>query len=116
MSKERIGKKILKIVLLSIFFIFIIIYAFFRSSELIFGVKIKNINITDGAKFEQSVIQVTGNAKNAVFISLNNREISIDKAGNFKEDIALISGYNIITLEAKDKFGHTDEKDYKIIY
>lgn len=116
MSKDRIGKRILKTVLVVVFFLFIIIYGFFRSTDLIFGVKIKNVNIADGQKFDQSVIEVTGMAKNAIYLTLNGREISVDKAGNFKENIALSPGYNIITLEAKDKFGHTDKEDYKLIY
>ena len=108
-------KKILKIVVLSIFFLFIIIYAFFVSKDLIFGVKIINVNITDGAKITNSVMEVHGNAKNAINLSLNGREISIDKDGNFNETIVLLLGYNIINITAKDKFGNIDEKNYKII-
>ena len=37
-------KKIVKIGGLSIFFLLIIIYAFFRSKDLIFGVKIRNVD------------------------------------------------------------------------
>lgn len=115
------AKKILKIASLSIFFLFIITYAFFSSYDLIFGVKIKNVNIngqniTDGAKVRERVIKVTGNAKNAINLNLNGREISVDQYGNFSEDIALGSGYNIISIKARDKFGNTDEKDYKLIY
>ena len=116
MSKDRSGKRILKIVITVVFFLFIIIYGFFRSADLIFGVKIKDVNITDGQKFDQSVIELTGIAKNAVYLTVNGREISVDKAGNFRENVALASGYNIITLEAKDKFGHVDIEDYKLIY
>jgi hypothetical protein len=110
------AKKILQISGVSIFFLFIIIYAFFRSSDLIFGVKIKNVNIVDGAKIENAVTKVTGNAKNAINLVLNGREITVDQKGNFNETIALLSGYNIINITAKDKFGYVDEKNYKLIY
>ncbi len=110
------GKKIIKFSALLIFFIFIVIYAFLRSKELIFGVKIKEVNLTDGAKVEQSILEVAGNAKNAVNLTLNGREISIDLEGNFKETIALSSGYNVVSIEAHDKFGNSDEKIYKLIY
>ena len=109
-------KKILKFIVLSLFFIFIIVYAFFRSRELIFGVKIKNISLENGKTYMESVQNITGIAKNAVELSLNGREISIDKDGNFSENIALLSGYNIISIEAEDKFGHKDEKDYQLMY
>jgi len=63
-----------------------------------------------------SVVEVTGNAKNAINLALNGREISIDKSGNFKETIALLSGYNIINITVKDKFGYVDEKNYQIMH
>ena len=110
------AKKILQIVGLCAFFLFIIIYAFFRSQDLIFGVKIRNVNILDGAKVSNNIVKVTGNAKNAINVTLNGREISVDENGNFKETIALLSGYNIINILAKDKFEYTDEKNYKLIY
>lgn len=114
MTKD--AKKILRIGIAVAFFSFIVIYAFFRSYDLLFGVKIKNVNITDGAKIEQSTLNITGNAKNATMLTLNGREISIDKEGNFNETIGLLSGYNIVSIEAQDKFGHKDFKNYKLIH
>jgi len=110
------AKKILQISSLSVFFLLIIIYAFFGSHNLIFGVKIKNVNIIDGTKITTGVLEVTGNAKNAVNLTLNGREISIDQKGDFDETIVLLIGYNVINIKAKDKFGYSDEKNYKIMY
>ena len=109
-------KKTFKIISLSVFFLFIIIFALFRSKDLIFGVKIRNVNIVDGARVTESVLEVKGNAKNGTFVALNGREISVDETGNFDETIALLSGYNIVEIKAKDKFDYIDEKNYKIIY
>lgn len=110
------GKKILKITVLSLFFVFIFVYAYFRSEDLIFGVKIKKVNITDGMVVRSSLLEVGGSAKNATYLTLNDREISIDEGGNFKESVALLSGYNILNIRAVDKFGHRDEKNYQLIY
>ena len=109
-------KKVLQISSLVIFFLLIFVYAFFRSHDLIVGVKIKNVNIVDGEKVASNVLRVTGNAKNATNITLNGREISVDQAGNFDETIALFSGYNVVSIRAKDKFGDVDEKNYKLMY
>ena len=121
-------KKTIKIGGLSIFFILIIIFAFLGSKDLIFGVKIRNVNIAvpEALLMENSIskasgttsniIKLTGNAKNAINLPLDGREISVDKWGNFNETIALLPGYNIIDIKAKDKFGYTDEKDYQIMY
>ena len=109
-------KKIIKISSFVILFLVIILYAFFRSKDLIFGVKIRNVNLTDGTKMTNNVVNITGNAKNAVQVTLDGREISINQAGDFNETISLLSGYNIVDIYARDKFGHSDEKIYKLIY
>lgn len=114
------SKKILKIASLSILVLFIIIFAFFRSKNLIFGVKIENVKINDVpvetvTKVTDNIIKITGNAQNAVFLTLNDRVISIDQKGNFEEIFALSPGYNIIKIAARDKFGNSDEKIYKLI-
>ena len=115
MAKIRDIKKIVKWVSLSLLFIFIVGFAFFNSRSLIFGVKIRDVELTPGTGDEINVIKITGNAKNAKVLTLNGREISIDQAGNFNETIALLLGYNIITLKAEDKFGYKDEKDYQLM-
>jgi len=109
-------KKIVKIAGFSIFFVLIIFYAFFVSKDLILGVKIKNVNLIDGATVAESTIKVIGNARNAINLTLNGREISVDEQGNFDETIALLPEYNIINIKARDKFGYMDEKNYKLIY
>ncbi len=109
-------KKVVKIGGFVVFFLIIIVYAFFRSHDLIFGVKIKNVNIIDGVKIAESALRVTGNAKNAINLTLNGREISVDQQGNFDETIALLVGYNVINIKAQDKFGYSDEKNYKLIH
>jgi hypothetical protein len=110
------AKKIVKMAGLSLFFLAIVVFVFFRSKDLLFGVKIRNVNIVNGAKLAESSLPISGNAKNTIFLTLNGREISIDQAGNFSETIALLSGYNIINIRAKDKFGSVDEKNYQLIH
>src|SRR3990167_7728560 len=109
-------KKLLKISLFTLFVIVISIYALFRSNDLIFGVKIKDVNIVDGSKATENILRVIGKARNATDLTLNGRTISIDKEGNFNETIVLLSGYNIVSIEAKDKFVNEDEAHYQLIY
>ena len=109
-------KKIVKITSISIFFIILVIYGTLRSRDLIFGVQIRNVNIVDGEKFTDNILKLEGNAKNATILTLNGRDISVDQEGNFRETVALLSGYNLINITARDKFGHEDEKNYQVIY
>ncbi|MFA6257045.1 MAG: hypothetical protein WCT29_03325 [Candidatus Paceibacterota bacterium] len=116
----RDDAKKIKIIIVGAFFLFIVVYGFARSTDLIFGVKIKNVKIA-GEPAEtlvvrnESVTKISGNARNAINLSLNGREISIDLKGNFEETIALLPGYNIINIQATDKFGYVDEKNYQLI-
>jgi len=107
------SKKILKIVIISVFFAFIVGYTFFRSKNIIFGVNIKGVNIEEK---EDGILEIAGVAKNAVELSLQGRLISIDREGNFSETISLLSGYNIVEIKAKDKFGNEDRDTYKLMY
>jgi len=74
------------------------------------------MDIVDGSTMTNNILNITGNAKNALDLTLDGREISIDQQGNFNETIVLLPGYDIITIKAEDKFGNIDEKDYKLIY
>lgn len=76
------------------------------------GVQIEaNIN-----RDNSSIAEIKGNAKNATHISLNGREIFIDKEGSFTEPIALLPGFSVMTLEAQDKFGNRAEKKFEVVY
>lgn len=78
--------------------------------------KIKNVNLVDGANTTESVTHISGNARNAIHLFLNGREISIDQKGNFEETIALLPGYNVVSIVGEDKFGNTDLKIYQLTY
>jgi len=116
MEKILFNKKIMQIVGLSIFFLLIIFYGFFVSKDLIFGVRIRNVNIVDGSSVTDNIMKINGTARNAIKLILDGREISVDQTGNFNETIALLPGYNIINIEAQDKFGNVDEKNYKLMF
>ena len=89
------------------------VFAYMKMSFLFKGVQI----IATVEKSEGSTLaKVTGKAKNAIYITLNGREIFIDKDGSFSEPIALISGFSVITIDAQDKFGKSKEKKFQIVY
>ena len=63
----------------------------------------------------EKITEVKGNAKNAIFLSLNGREIFIEKDGNFKENISTLPGYGVVMLVARDKFGNVAEKKFEVV-
>lgn len=89
----------------------LLIFGFINMRAIITGLHI-NAEISDNNLSE--ITQITGDARNATFLSLNGREIFIDKEGRFKEDISLPAGYSVITLFAEDKLGETVEKKIEV--
>ena len=96
-----------------VLFLFIGVFSYFKMSFILNGVQIQaSIEHNDGT----SLATVTGNADNAVHLSLNGREIYIDKDGSFKEPMILIPGFSVITINATDKFGKSKEKKFQMVY
>ena len=82
------------------------------------GFIIKGVKITASINQNEKspIVEVKGNARNAVYISLNGREIYIDKDGSFSEPVALLPGMSVVTLDAQDKFGKSSEKKFEVMY
>lgn len=94
-------------------FLFIGVFAYMKMSFLLNGVQIEAvIERTD----KSPLAYVKGVAKNATYITINGREIFIDREGRFNEPIALISGFSVVTIDAKDKFGKKDEMKFQLVY
>ena len=87
------------------------IFAYMKTSFLIKGIKIE-------AEIERNngrVATVKGKVPNAIHVSLNGREIFIDKDGSFSEPVALLPGLSVVTLDVADKFGKTKEKKFQLV-
>ncbi|MFA5773617.1 MAG: hypothetical protein WC908_03015 [Candidatus Paceibacterota bacterium] len=93
-------------------FVVIIFFGYEKMSFIFNGIKIEAVL---EQKDDSSLAVVSGNAEKAVYITLNGREIFIDKEGNFSESIIILPGFSIVTLNARDKFGKTAEKKFVIV-
>ncbi len=102
-------KDFIKISLLSLLFIGIFGYTYFRSRDAIWGTTI-TASVSDGAVLSSKLLNLTGNAPHTSLFTVNNKELLLDKNGNFVDTLLLQDGYNILTLEASDKFGRVKSK------
>ena len=91
-------------------------YTGYEIQKIVFGPKIEVLFPKNGSLVSNSMTEVSGIAKNIKDISLNDRKIFIDEQGNFKENLLLSYGYNVITIKASDKFGKNTEKIIEVIY
>lgn len=90
----------------------VVSYAAFRSKDIVMGVHMSVAGITNGQKFTDNFVTLSGMAENATALVVNNRLIPVDQKGFFQEQIILLPGYNTVTLSAHDKFGKATEKNY----
>jgi hypothetical protein len=113
---KRNGIYYLKFYSLTLLGILLVGYSAFQAQKIIRGPVITVISPLNGETYITPLIEIKGVTKNVSSITLNDRTLYIDRAGNFSDGLLLIPGYNIIKLEAKDKFGAETEKKIEIIY
>lgn len=89
-------------------------YGAFRAKNLAEGPQLVIASPQDGSSATSSVIHVQGNAHNISFLTLNGDKIFTDESGIFDEKVLLSSGYNVVTLEARDRFGRTVRKTLQL--
>lgn len=116
MTDRRKVKQLLKIWVSLGVVALIVGYGAFKAKSLVEGPDIGIISPLNGATSTESMIELSGFAHNISFLTLNGDKIFTDESGAFKEKILLSYGYNIMTLEAKDRFGRTAQKTLQLIY
>ncbi len=109
------GKILLKIILIVIILISIAGYSLYQSQNLIKGPQLILENPINGSTVDTPNVDIKGKAHNVAYISLNDRQIFIDKDGAFHEELLLGPGYNVWKLEAKDKFGRIVSKKIELV-
>ena len=98
----------IKRIMTVLFFVLIAAYALFQARFLILGPSIDLTSPKDG-QVVNSVVDVRGTAHNIAYLSLNDRQIFIDKEGNFSEEWIASPGVSIMTLRARDRFNREKE-------
>ena len=98
-----------------LFFIAIIGYAFYQTRDWLSGPNIVIDTPTNGASFDQSLIEISGQIKNIAKLYLDGRPIFADQEARFKESLLLAYGYNIVELRAEDRFGREISKTLELV-
>lgn len=91
-------------------------YIYIQSREFVRGPYIEITTPANGSLFSEPLIVVRGIAKNIAALSLNDAPIFTDSQGRFSEQLLLLSGYNILTLKAQDRFGKKVEETLELVY
>ena len=94
----------------------LVFYAYHQSREYLNGPVIEITSPRNGSTVTDSYVEIVGHAKNITFISLNDREITTDTDGNFKEPLLLPEGYTIMTLRARDRWKRERVETLELVY
>lgn len=95
--------------------LFIIIFVFYRSIDLIRGPVLELNEPKNGSVYSFPVIDVRGAVKNVTDVSLNGRQILINKNGFFNEKYILSEGLNKISIVINDRFDRKKENIFDVI-
>ena len=98
-------KTILRLAVIAILISSFSIYGLSRSKNILSGPELKIDSPSSGDSANNPMVEIKGRAQNVAAVFLNGNQIFTDENGSFKEKLLLAQGYNIIVVNAKDKFG-----------
>lgn len=113
---RRQTKFYLKAIAITLFLIALFGYGIFEVWNYATGPEIVVTTPKNMISTSESLISIEGKGVNTQEITLNDRPIVIDEAGNFNEKVLLAYGYNVLKLHAHDRFGKTTEQELQIVY
>jgi hypothetical protein len=113
---RRETKFYLKAIVIGLSLLIIFGYGLYEVWNYATGPEILVSTPTNGQSVSESLITITGRVKNTKIITLNDRPIVVDPAGNFNEKVLLSYGYNALVLKAEDRFGKKTGQTLQIVY
>jgi len=102
-------------IVLAIFFLIVIAYAYYEARGLLFGPTIVILAQTMTAT-DSPYILIQGQADRISSLAGDGNPIQVTEAGAFKEPYVLAPGVNRIVFDAKDKYGNGAQKVIEIVY
>jgi hypothetical protein len=91
-------------------------YALYQAHFALIGPEITVDAPTHGATYITPLIDVRGTVQNSSIFRINNQIVYANNKGEFSYKLLLHPGYNIIVLEAVDKFGSKDAKQIDVVF
>jgi hypothetical protein len=97
---------------MSFLFLVIVIFAYIKTNSLINGTRLEARVI----EINKALLEIRGQSKNTAYLSVNGREVRVDKEGKFREVISLLPGFSTIQVSSEDKFGNLVSKKFDVYY
>jgi len=101
-------------IILALFFVLVILYAYYEARGLLFGPSIDVPKET--SVVHDRLITVHGKAARIAELTMNGKPITVTEDGAFEEQYLLNNGYNRIVLRAQDRYGRARESVIEVVY
>ena len=101
-------------ILIVIFFLIVIGYAYYEARGMLYGpvISLPSESIQSTERF----ITVSGKAERINTLRMNGVAITVTEDGAFEEPYLLAPGLNRIIFDAEDKYGNTSQEVLQIVY
>ena len=86
------------------FLAILVLYSLYQGHDALFG---SQFNLAPISQNNGDVVTLSGTALHSKQITINGEPTSLDSNGTFSEPVALLPGYNVITVASVDAFGKT---------
>lgn len=116
MRRELTAKKAVRTGSVILLVVVIIGYGIWISRDLLFGITMRVSGIEDGTSVTAPILELSGVARHANAVTLDGRPVAMNEHGDWADAIALLPGYNVVTVAATDKFGRTIAHSYRVYY
>ena len=90
-------------------------YTTYQLRGILHGPKIEISYPTNGALLYDDHITFKGASTDIASLFLNGHQIFTDQAGNFSEGMLLLRGYNVLEVQAVDKFNRVTTKHIEVV-
>ena len=108
------GREIIKWSLSALAVIIIVGYSYFVLDDFVRGPRIIIDTPKSGFSTTTPVIVISGRAPHTNNLAINDYQTAVDLEGNFRGQLILATGYNIIKITGKDAYARTVEKKIEI--
>ena len=108
-----------KRIILGLFILFLVAVGWYFWKEICFLIKPPVLEVTQpptDIAVNQGIFEIRGKTSPTAYLTIKDKEAYIDKDGNFKKEIELLTGLNTIKIEAKNRFGKTNTVIRRIIF
>ncbi len=107
--------RVTKRTVLGLFAVAVVAFVGAKLYPLVHGPDIQLATMTNGAHLTEPMIRLSGKARFTKDLVVNGAPLATAPDGTFDEHFLLNPGYNVITMEGRDRFGHRSISNYAVI-